>query len=362
MFRNQLIGAVAAGAIIAASATTALAGGHASKEKSDGVIPATEISVIGNVSVTTQFRDIQTPFWTKTIPELTGGKVKVNFKGWNEMGLKGPEGFRLAQRGQTQFATFQLGHVSGEAAINDVTDLAGMSPTINDFHNVTTAFRPTLEKYYEENFGLKILTMQSFQAQILYCRDEVKNLADMKGRKVRSSGISQSDFLGALGASGIPMSFGEVQQGLQKGVIDCAITGTLGGYSAKWYEGAKYLYTLPINFAAGILVVNIDAWNDLDADVRQIIEGQMQKHEDEMWALNRSEGEMGINCNTTGPCPEGEPGGMVRVDPSDADLKLLRTIMLDTVLPKWAERCGNDCAVDFNNTIGKINGLTAPTS
>jgi hypothetical protein len=53
---------------------------------------------------------------------------------------------------------------------------------------------------------------------------------------------------------------------------------------------------------------------------------------------------------------------MVRVDPSAADLKLLRQIMLDTVLPKWAERCGSDCAVDFNNTIGKINGLSAPTS
>lgn len=362
MLRNQLIGAVAAGAMIAAGATAALAAGHASKDKPDGVIPETEISVIGNVSVTTQFRDIQKPFWEKTIPALTGGKVKVNFKGWNEMGLKGPEGFRLAQRGQTQFATFQLGHVSGEAAINDVTDLAGMSPTIEDFQKATMAFRPTLEKFYEENFGLKILTMQSFQAQILYCRDEVKGLADLKGRKVRASGISQSDFLGALGASGIPMSFGEVQQGLQKGVIDCALTGTLGGYSAKWYEGAKYLYTLPVNFASGVLVVNIEAWNALDADVRQIIEGQMRSHEDEMWALNRAEGELGINCNTTGPCTEGEPGGMVRVDASAADLKLLREIMLETVLPRWAERCGNDCAVDFNNTIGKVNGLSAPTS
>lgn len=359
MFRNQLIGAAAAAAIVAGGATAALADGHAAP---DGVIPETEINVIGNVSVTTQFREIQKPFWTETIPALTGGKVKVNFKGWNEMGLKGPEGFRLAQRGQTQFATFQLGHVSGEAAINDVTDLAGMSPTIDDFHKVTMAFRPVLERYYEENFGLKILTMQSFQAQILYCRDEVKGLADLKGRKIRASGISQSDYLGALGASGIPMSFGEVQQGLQKGVIDCALTGTLGGYSAKWYEGAKYLYTLPVNFASGVLVVNIDAWNELDADVRMIIESQMRAHEDDMWELNRSEGELGILCNTTGPCPEGEPGGMIRVDATEEDLKLLRQIMLETVLPRWAERCGNDCAIQFNNTIGKVNGLSAPTS
>ena len=168
-----------------------------------------------------------------------------------------------------------------------------------------------------------------------------------------------SDFLSAVGASGIPMSFGEVQQGLQKGVIDCAVTGTLGGYSAKWYEGAKYLYTLPLNFAAGVTVVNIEAWNKLDADIRKVIEDTIQKHEDDMWDLNRSEGELGINCNTTGPCTEGKAGGMKRVDPSAADLKLLRQIMLDTVLPRWAKRCGADCAKTFNETIGKVNGLSA---
>lgn len=359
MFRkDQLIGAVAAAALLALPGV-ALADGHASP---DGVFPETEINAIGNVSVTTQFRDIEKPYWEEVLPKLTGGKVKANFKAWNEMGLKGPEGFRLSQRGQTHFATFQLGHISGEAPINDTTDLAGMSPTIDDFHKVTMAFRPVLEKLYEEEFGLKILSMQSYQAQILYCRDEVKNLADLKGRKIRSSGVSQSDFLGALGASGIPVSFGEVQQALQKGVIDCAITGTLGGYSAKWYEAAKYLYTLPVNFAAGVTAVNLEYWNKLDADIRQVIEKSIKEREDAMWELNRQEGIVGINCNTSGPCPEGTPGGMVRIDASEDDLKLLRKIMLETVLPKWAERCGNECAKQFNETIGKVNGLTAPTS
>lgn len=353
---SKFIGATAAAAILAFAGTQALA------DEPDGIIPETQLNVIGNVSVTTQFRDIEKPFWTEKIPALSGGKIQVNFKGWNEMGLKGPEGLRLAQKGVTQFASFMLGHVSGEAPINDTTDLAGMSPTIEDFFDVTQAFRSVLEKFYVDNFGLKILTMQSFQAQILYCRDEVKDLGDLKGRKIRSSGVSQSDFLSALGASGIPMSFGEVQQGLAKGVIDCAITGTLGGYSAKWYEGANYLYTLPLNFASGITVVNIEAWNGLDADVRKLIEDAMPAHEKAMWDLNRSEGELGILCNTTGPCPEGEPGGMIRVDASEADLELRRTIMLETVLPRWAKRCGNECAQQFNDTIGKVNGLVAPTS
>ena len=38
---------------------------------------ATELNVIGNVSVTTQFKTLQKPFWTKKIPEASGGKIKV---------------------------------------------------------------------------------------------------------------------------------------------------------------------------------------------------------------------------------------------------------------------------------------------
>ena len=159
--RIQALGAVFAAGLVAAAGSAALA------DEPDGVFPKTEIVVIGNVSVTTQFREIQKPYWTEVIPAKSGGQISVVFKGWNEMGLKGPEGLRLAQRGTVSFASFQLGHVSGEAPINDTTDLAGMSPTIDDFHDVTMAFRPVLEKFYEENFGLKILTMQSFQAQIL---------------------------------------------------------------------------------------------------------------------------------------------------------------------------------------------------
>ena len=44
-------------------------------------------------------------------------------------------------------------------------------------------------------------------------------------------------------------------------MIDCAITGTLGGYSARWYESATHLYTLPINFGAGATVANAEWWD-----------------------------------------------------------------------------------------------------
>ena len=318
-----------------------------------------EINVVGNVGVTTQFKTIETPFWTSEVAEKSNGTVQANFKAWNEIGLKGPEVFRLLADGVMHIATAQLGHHAGDAAINDGTDLAGLSTTMDEFRAVTDAYRPVLKKFYADKLGLEILTFQSFQSQILYCRDELSGLADLTGRKVRTSGASQATFVEYFGGTGINMSFGEVQQGLQQGVIDCAITGTLGGYSAKWHEGAKYLFTLPINFGAGATVANGKWWNGLPEETRTFLRNELQQVEDRMWALNRKEDEIGIACNTNGPCPMGDAAGMVRVDPTVADLEKRREAMLNAVLPVWAKRCGTDCVREWNATAGAAADLKA---
>ncbi len=317
-----------------------------------------QINVVGNLGITTQSKTLEAPFWTSGITEASDGRITAQFKPWNELGMKGPEVFRVLGDGVSNIATTQLGYLAGDAPINDATDLAGLSPTIGQFREVTDAFRPALTEFYADTLGLELLTMQSFQAQILYCRDEFGGLEDLEGRKVRSSGASQADFIEYFGGSAVNMSFGEVQQGLQQGVIDCAITGTLGGYSAKWHEGAKFLYTLPINWGAGATAANKSWWDGLAEADRELIRAELGKLETAMWDLNAEENEIGINCNTSGPCPLGEPAGMTRVDPSPEDVELRTTAMREAVLPGFKSRCGDDCVSLFNDTIGPVAGLT----
>ena len=50
---------------------------------------------------------------------------------------------------------------------------------------------------------------------------------------------------------------------------------------------------------------------------------------------------------------------MTLVEPSAADLALRDTIATDVVLARWAERCGAECADNWNATVGPILGLTA---
>ncbi len=340
--------------LLAAGGLIALGAGGAAAQD----LPRTQVNVVGNLGITTQSKTLEAPFWTGEVTETSGGAITAQFKPWNEMGLKGPEVFRLLSQGVMNVATAQLGHHAGDAPINDATDLAGLSTSMEDFREVTEAFRPVLAAYYADELGLELLTLQSYQSQILYCRDPIEGLADLEGRRIRTSGASQADFVEHFGGTGVNMSFGEVQQALQQGVIDCAITGTLGGYSAGWHEGADYLFTLPINFGSGATVANAAWWNGLPGEVRAFLSAELEALSDEMWALNMKEDAEGIACNTSGPCPHGEPAGMTRVDPSEEDIRLRAEAMRESVLPGFAARCGADCVAGFNETIGKVTGLT----
>ncbi|MGB7304460.1 MAG: transporter, partial [Burkholderiaceae bacterium] len=69
--------------------------------------------------------------------------------------------------------------------------------------------------------------------------------------------------------------------------------------------------------------------------------------------------QIGMDCNAAGPCEKGKPGGMVPIEPSDADKAQLNGIVQDFVLARWAKRCGEACAKEWNETVGKVVGMTA---
>ena len=51
---------------------------------------------------------------------------------------------------------------------------------------------------------------------------------------------------------------------------------------------------------------------------------------------------------------------IVPVKPAEAQQH--KKLVEGAVLAGWAKRCGRECAAEWNNTVGKALGLTAPTN
>ncbi|WP_313301924.1 TRAP transporter substrate-binding protein [Diaphorobacter sp.] len=321
--------------------------------------PATKLKVVGGLSNLSLYNEFEKPFWTQKIPQASGGKVTADIKGFNEMGLKGPELIRLMSQGVVEFGTSTLAYFAADNPINEAIDLAGLAPDVKTAREVTDAFEPVYAKFYAQS-GIKLLGMSTYPAQVLFCNATIKGLADIKGKKVRTSSRTQAEFVEALGGSSVTMAFGEVVPALQNKVVDCAITGSLSGYSAKWYEVSTHLYALPVNWNQQIHAVNEKAWNKLNPNVQKLITTNFKTMVDDIWAAAGKQTQEGYDCNTgAAACTQPVKGKMVLVQPTDADRALLKKVLSESVLPKWAARCSAQCVTDFNATVGKVVGMTA---
>jgi TRAP-type C4-dicarboxylate transport system substrate-binding protein len=323
-------------------------------------LPVTKLKVVGGLSNLSLYNDYEKPFWTQKIPQASGGKITAEIKGFNEMGLKGPELLRLMSQGVVEFGTSTLAYFAADNPINEAIDLAGLAPDVKTARAVTEAFQPVYDKFYSQSSGIKVLGLSTYPAQVLFCNAEMKSLGDLKGKKVRTSSRTQAEFVEALGGSSVTMPFGEVVPAMQNKVVDCAITGSLSGYSAKWYEVSTHLVALPINWNQQIHAVNQKSWNKLDPKVRDLITVQYKTLVDDIWAAAAAQTQEGYDCNTgAAACKQPVKGKMVLVQPTEADRVLLKKVLQEQVLPKWAARCSASCVTDFNATAGKVVGLTA---
>lgn len=337
--------------------TLALAAGTAAPVLADA-LPKARLSVVGTWSNLSQYKNFEQPFWTKEIPEKSGGSVTAQIKGLNEIGLKGGEIGRLMRQGVIQFGSTPLGYLASDDPRNEVIDLAGLSPDMATARKVSDAYRPVLEKLYNDKYDAKLLGIWPYSSQVLYCKAPISGLQDLNGKKVRTGTRTLTDFVGALGGTGVTLTFAEVVQALQTGVVDCAITGTLSGYSAKWYEVSDYIYTLPVGWSQVVHSVSNKAWNQLDPKVQAFLEEEITDLENRIWIAAEKETTDGIACNTgVGDCPYGEPASMNLVEVSEADRKTLHTLVEDVVVKEWAKRCGSQCRPDFNDTVGSVTGI-----
>jgi TRAP-type C4-dicarboxylate transport system substrate-binding protein len=341
--------------VVAAIAGTLATGAALAQE-----LPKTQLRIVGGLSNLTAYNDYEKPFWTKTIPEKSKGQVTAEIKGFNEMGLKGPELLRLLGQGVIEFGTATLSYFASDNPINEAIDIATIAPDVQAARKVTSAFEPVYAKLYGSGgSNVKLLGISTYPGQVLFCNAEIKGLGDLKGKKVRTSSRTQAEFVETLGGSSVTMAFGEVVPALQNKVVDCAITGSLSGYSAKWYEVSTHLVALPINWNQQIHAANLGTWNKLDPKVQAFLQTEVKGLVDQIWDAAAKQTQEGYDCNTgAAACPHAVKGKMTLVQPSAADRDLLKNAR-QSLVDKWAARCSAQCVTDWNATVGKELGMTA---
>jgi hypothetical protein len=110
------------------------------------------------------------------------------------------------------------------------------------------------------------------------------------------------------------------------------------------------------------LAANMNSWQKLDSKVRDFLQNEFAELENRQWAQAKADVQDGINCNTgKQPCKDGIPANpaMTLATPSETDRATAQSILRERVLANWAKRCGDACAKDWSETVGKVVGVEA---
>lgn len=317
-------------------------------------LPATQLKVIGGLSTRAMYKDIEQPFWLKSIPEQSAGRVTAEIKAFDQMGLKGPELLRLMKQGVIEFGVVPLSYNTAENPFYESLDLAGMATDLASAKLIVKSFMPVLAQSLGTSHQLKLLAVSPYSPQVLFCNVPVRKLADLKGKTVRTVTRSQADLMDALGAKTTNTAFNEVLTSLKKKKIACAIAGPMSAYNAKWYTGASHIYALPVGWNQEIHAVNQNAWDQIDPKVQSYLTSSVNDLSEKLWLFSSSQSQLAYDCLTgQKSCKLNAKGKMTLVRPTQNDLATVKKLSVQKVAAKWATRCSAQCVASFNESIGK---------
>ena len=318
-----------------------------------------KIKMIGQGSaVLPEWRLVEAPFIADI--NKSNGRITIDDTPWDQTGLDQNREITILRSGQADIMMGTLSKASGDIPLLEGADLAGLNPTgqnalkaINAIGQVGAAEMAKV--------GVKLISSFPGPAQVIYCKQALQGLKDLKGRRVRTFGNSLNDFVTAAGGQSVSIAQADVYSAMSTGVIDCAITGTSSGNALKWYEVAHYLYPLPLSWSSDAYFVNVQWWNSLSSDNRAFLQQMLLDLAQKVTELELQLTQDGINCNTAqGTCQYGTVAkpAMIEVKPSSADQDQVKQLLSSTIIPKWVSRCGSTCGDQFNKAISPIDGVS----
>jgi TRAP-type C4-dicarboxylate transport system substrate-binding protein len=131
-------------------------------------------------------------------------------------------------------------------------------------------FRKFKPKEFDE---VKVMYLHAHGPAILHTKKPVYKLEDLKGMKVRVTGLV-TKIMNALGGTPVAMPMGETYDALSRGVVE----GSMSPYEAlqgfKWGEVVKFTTECwgAAYSSAFFVVMHKDKWNALPPDIQKIIE------------------------------------------------------------------------------------------
>jgi TRAP-type C4-dicarboxylate transport system substrate-binding protein len=262
--------------VIGAVVSFALVGCEKGGPANDGNAPAAAAPAAKAIELSysvffppTHIQAVTAGLWAQEVEKRTNGKVKITMYAGGT--LTNPQQcYEGVVNGISDIGMSCFAYTQGRFPLLEGLDLPLGYPN----GHVATQVATELSRKYQpkEVADVRVLYVHAHGPGLLASKKPVRTLDDVKGLKIRSTGLSQK-IVTALGGTPVAMPQGDTYEALSKGVVDATLCPieTLKG----WKQGeviTSVTDATAVGYTTAMFVVmNKAKWDKLPADVQKTI-------------------------------------------------------------------------------------------
>jgi TRAP-type C4-dicarboxylate transport system substrate-binding protein len=207
--------------------------------------------------------------WAQEIGKRTGGKVKITVFAGGTL-TPADKCYDGVEKGISDIGMSVFGYTRGKFPLTEVIDLplgyrsgAAATALINAYY---AKFSP------KEFDNVKVMYLHAHGPGFLHTKTPVATLDDMKGKKIRCTGLA-AKIATALGGTPVAMPMGETYDALSRGVVDGSMAPQESLQGWRWGEVVKSsteCYGAAYS-TAFFVAMNKAKWEALPKDVQEVI-------------------------------------------------------------------------------------------
>ena len=216
------------------------------------------------------------------VTEATGGELELVTHPGGSL-YKGGEIFRAVRTGQAPIGERLISALGNEDPIFEVDALPFLATSFDQAMKLYEASKPKMQEVLDSK-GVMMLYAVPWPPQGLYNTNPVNSAADMEGVKFRAYNAATSRLAELMGAVPTKIEAAEISQAFATGVAESMVSSGSTGYDRKIWEHVKYWYDVQAWLPKNMVIVNKDAWADLDAATQKIVLEAAVQAEKDGWA------------------------------------------------------------------------------
>ena len=222
--------------------------------------------------------------WFAELEEVSGGRVKVEAH-WNGELVPMPEIYDAVVKGTLDFAQHLTSMPAGRFPMDEIGSFTSYDVTCHRLGRVFWELHEMFPEMGEPYNDTKLIWVGATFPNPLCTTEKygpVTTLEDNQGLKEGAYGEWMAKRGTALGRTPVSLQPAETYSAFEKGVADGMQCSIFLLKSAKFGEVLPYITLMNGTIGAWTLVMNLDTWNSLPADVQQYIDNSGEELVDAM--------------------------------------------------------------------------------